>query len=119
VDKPYSLFVDAPRRSKIVNSLTKVDVSHTFIAEHIQAHYQVWFEHYMTAINRAMPHTLPQVRKKEKKKKKKKKKSLLLCFKKKIHSQLLLCVSSLLDDSSFVYLCFCLYYMYTPTVEVA
>jgi hypothetical protein len=67
VDKPYSLFVDAPRRSKIVNSLTKVDVSHTFIAEHIQAHYQVWFEHYMTAINRAMPHTLPQVKKKKKK----------------------------------------------------
>jgi len=61
VDKPYTLFVDAPRRSKIVNALTKVDVSHAFVAEHIQSHYQVWFEHYMMAINRALPNAISQL----------------------------------------------------------
>jgi hypothetical protein len=70
VDKPYTLFVDAPRRSKIVNALTKVDVSHAFVAEHIQTHYQVWFEHYMASMKRAFGgaggggksnHPLPQL----------------------------------------------------------
>jgi len=53
VDKPYTLFVDAPRRSKIVNALTKVDVSHSFVAEHVQQHYQTWFEHYMSSMKKA------------------------------------------------------------------
>lgn len=36
VDKPYTLFVDAPRRSKVINALSKIDVSHSFVQEHVQ-----------------------------------------------------------------------------------
>ena len=47
VDKPSTLFVHATHRSRVVNALTKIDVAHAFVADHVQGHYQRWFEHLM------------------------------------------------------------------------
>jgi hypothetical protein len=38
-----------------VNALTRVDVSHAFVAAHVQVHYQRWFEHYMAALKQSLP----------------------------------------------------------------
>ena len=53
VDKPSTLFVHADRRSRIVKALTKVDVAHSYVADHVQAQYQRWFLHLMGGLEAA------------------------------------------------------------------
>ena len=55
------MFVDADRRSKVVNALTRVDVSHAFVAEYVQPHYQRWFEHFMASTRAAFGRPHPQL----------------------------------------------------------